>query len=37
MVIAVINMIEFEYHENDLFHGDIKPDNIFYHDDPHDF
>lgn len=25
----MIHLIAFEYHGNMLFHGDIKPDNIF--------
>jgi serine/threonine protein kinase len=25
----MINCIAFEYHRNDFFHGDIKPENIF--------
>lgn len=28
----MIHLIAFEYHSNDLFHGDIKPDNIFIND-----
>ncbi len=30
MLFYVINLFAHKYHENDLFHGDIKPDNIFY-------
>jgi serine/threonine protein kinase len=29
----MIRLIAVEYHSNNLFHGDIKPDNIFYIDD----
>ncbi len=29
MFFEVINFIAFEYHDNHLFHGDIKPQNIF--------
>jgi serine/threonine protein kinase len=32
MIFYVINFIAFEYHKNSLFHGDLKPDNIFFHD-----
>ena len=28
-----MNFIAFEYHEKNFFHGDIKPDNIFYFGD----
>jgi hypothetical protein len=31
MLFRIINFIGFEYHENNLFHGDIKPDNIFFY------
>jgi hypothetical protein len=27
-----MNFIAVEYHENMLFYGDIKPDNIFFND-----
>jgi serine/threonine protein kinase len=30
MFFWVIDFIAFHYHENNLFHGDIKPDNIFF-------
>ena len=33
MILRVISFIAFKYHENDLFHGDIKPDNIFFDGD----
>ncbi len=33
MFYDVIEFIATEYHENNLFHGDIKPDNIFYYND----
>ena len=33
MFFCVIDFIAFDYHENNLFHGDIKPDNIFFIDD----
>jgi serine/threonine protein kinase len=23
-------LIAFDYHQNNLYHGDIKPDNIFF-------
>ena len=32
MLIRVIDFIAFDYHENNLVHGDIKPDNIFFDD-----
>jgi serine/threonine protein kinase len=32
MLLRVIHFIAFKYHENDLIHGDIKPDNIFFND-----
>lgn len=32
MIFHVINFIAFDYHENSLFHLDIKPENIFFHD-----
>jgi serine/threonine protein kinase len=32
MLLRVIGFIAFKYHKNDLFHGDIKPDNIFFDD-----
>ena len=28
----MINCIAVEYHRENLFHGDIKPENIFYID-----
>jgi serine/threonine protein kinase len=33
MIFWVIDFIALEYHQNNLFHGDIKPDNIFFRDD----
>ena len=33
MFFRVIDFIAFNYHQNNLFHGDIKPDNIFFRDD----
>ena len=32
MFFRVIDYIAFDYHQNNLFHGDIKPDNIFFED-----
>ena len=32
MFYRVIYYIAFNYHQNNLFHGDIKPDNIFFDD-----
>ena len=32
MFFRVIDYIAFDYHKNNLFHGDIKPDNIFFDD-----
>jgi serine/threonine protein kinase len=32
MFFCVIDLIAFNYHQNNLFHGDIKPDNIFFED-----
>lgn len=29
MCFLIISLIATEYHYNNLFHGDIKPDNIF--------
>ena len=29
----MIRLIAHDYHYNNLFHGDIKPDNIFIKDD----
>jgi aminoglycoside phosphotransferase (APT) family kinase protein len=28
----MINTIAVEYHKTNYFHGDIKPDNIFFYD-----
>ena len=28
----MINCIAVEYHKRNLFHGDIKPENIFFED-----
>jgi serine/threonine protein kinase len=28
----MINTIAVEYHRHNLFHGDIKPENIFFYD-----
>jgi serine/threonine protein kinase len=33
MFFWVIDYIAFDYHQNNLFHGDIKPDNIFFDED----
>jgi serine/threonine protein kinase len=30
MLFRVIDFIAFDYHEKNLVHGDIKPDNIFF-------
>jgi serine/threonine protein kinase len=32
MFFRVINFIAFKYHDDNLFHGDIKPNNIFFSD-----
>jgi serine/threonine protein kinase len=37
MFFWVIDFIAFNYHKNNLFHGDIKPDNIFFNDEDDDF
>jgi serine/threonine protein kinase len=33
MFFRVIDLIAFKYHQKNLCHLDIKPDNIFFHDD----
>jgi serine/threonine protein kinase len=33
MFFRFIDYIAFDYHQNNLFHGDIKPDNIFFRDE----
>ena len=33
MLFKLINFIAFEYNEKNFFHGDIKPENIFYYND----
>jgi serine/threonine protein kinase len=32
MLLKVIDFIAFDYHEKNLVHGDIKPENIFFYD-----
>jgi serine/threonine protein kinase len=29
----MINCVAVEYHRHNLFHGDVKPDNIFFSDE----
>ena len=29
----MINCIAYEYHKTNYFHGDIKPENIFFRED----
>jgi serine/threonine protein kinase len=33
----MINSIAVEYHRANLFHGDIKPENIFFYDEDDEF
>jgi serine/threonine protein kinase len=30
MLFRVIDFIAFDYHQNNIVHGDIKPENIFF-------
>lgn len=32
MVFYIIDFISYDYHEDNLFHGDIKPANIFFNE-----
>jgi serine/threonine protein kinase len=33
----IINLITVKYHKQNLFHGDIKPENIFFDNTKHEF